>query len=107
MHCASVQILNVGVLANAAATLSAITAFDDDASEEINGYNYEGSSRYRGAAGWILAVACAAILLHIFGITVRILQRMYLVNIKMPYVVIVSKHIINCTHDLMIASCYG
>ena len=107
MCCASVQIFNVGALATAAATLSAITAFDDDASEEVNGYNYEGSSRYRGAAGWILAVACAAILLHIFGITVRILQWMSLVNIKMPHVVIVSRHIIKCTHDLMKTSCYG
>ena len=82
------QIFSIAILVTAGITLSSITAFDDGAAED--GYNYEGVSSHRAAAGWVMATACAAILLQIFTVTVRILQRKSVVKLNKRYVLIVS-----------------
>ena len=65
-----------------------ITTFEDGAAED--GYNYEDASSYRAAAGWVMAIACAAILFQILMITVRVLQRKSIVKLNKQYVSIVS-----------------
>ena len=60
-----------GVLIAAAIAVSAINEVDDIANER--GGEYEGADRYRGAAGWLVFVGCAAIVFHVVMINIQIL----------------------------------
>ena len=62
---------SLGVLIAASVAVSAINQVE----EFYNSFNleYENAESYRGAAGWLIFVACASLIYHIAMIIVRIL----------------------------------
>ena len=62
---------STGVLIAAAVAVSAINEVDDIARER--GGEYENAGSYRGAAGWLVFVGCAAIIFHVIMISIQIL----------------------------------
>ena len=62
---------STGVLIAAAIAVSAINEVDDLANER--GGEYENAGSYRGAAGWLVFVGCAAITFHVVMINIQIL----------------------------------
>ena len=66
------QGFSLGVLIAASVAISAINEVEDSLGFLGDYYDYDADS-YRGAAGWLIFVACAAIIYHIATIIVRIL----------------------------------
>ena len=62
---------STGVLIAAAIAVSAINELDDMATEQ--GGEYENAGSYRGAAGWLVFIGCAAIIFHVIMISIQIL----------------------------------
>ena len=67
----TLQLLSLGVLISASITLSAINEVEDSLNGD--GLEYENVESYRGAAGWLVFVASAAIIFHIVMIIVLVL----------------------------------
>ena len=65
------QVFCTGVLIAAAIALSAINEVDDIANERSG--EYEDADSYRGAAGWLVFVGCAAIVFDVVMISIQIL----------------------------------
>ena len=61
----------IGVLIAAIIALSAINEVDDILNERGGG-EYEDADSYRGAAGWLVFVGCAAIVFHVVMISIQI-----------------------------------
>ena len=66
----NVQVFCIGVLIAAAVAVSAINETDNLARER--GGEYENADRYRGGAGWLVFVGCAAIVFHAVMISMEI-----------------------------------
>ena len=65
----------LGVLIAATVAVSAVNEVDDLANDFAieRGIEYENTSSYRGAAGWLVFVGCTALIFHAVMITIQIL----------------------------------
>ena len=83
------QAFSLGVLIAASVAISAINEVEDFLGDY---YDYDADS-YRGAAGWLIFVACAAIIYHIATIIVRILYMASVIEkYHQTYALIVSNY---------------